>query len=72
MKANDKLSDSIFADSRAVPIEYAGRWIAWNFQGTRIVASGRTLQEAAAAAAETRPIFAKVPKAEIRFAGLHR
>lgn len=62
-------------ESPVVPVEYAGRWIAWNHQGTRIVASGRTLQEAAlaaVAAGETHPVFAKVPKAEARFVVLQR
>ena len=63
------------AEPPAVPVDYAGQWIAWNPHGTRIVASGHTLQEAAqaaAAAGETQPVFAKVPKAEVRFAGLQR
>ena len=30
----------------AVPRELAGRWIAWSADGRRIVASGRTLDEA--------------------------
>jgi hypothetical protein len=58
-----------------VPIEYAGKWIAWSKDGTRIVASGRTVQEvvdAAAAAGEADPIFNKVPKADVRFVGIQR
>jgi hypothetical protein len=61
--------------ARVVPREYAGLWIAWNHEGTRIVASGRSLDEAAAGAAasgEARPVFAKAPKAEVRFVGIHR
>jgi hypothetical protein len=60
---------------RIVPLEYAGLWIAWNQEGTRIVASGRTIDEAAesaAAAGETRPVFSKGPKADVRFVGIHR
>jgi hypothetical protein len=55
-----------------VPVEYAGRWIAWSRDGTRIVASGTTLDEAVQAAAnagEQEPVFAKVPKADVRFVG---
>jgi Family of unknown function (DUF5678) len=48
-----------------VPIQYAGQWIAWDQTGTRIVASGRTIDEAlrgAEAAGEKEPVLAKVPK----------
>lgn len=58
-----------------MPIDYAGQWIAWDHEGIRIVASGRTLEEAklaATAAGETQPIFAKVPKADVRFVGLEQ
>ena len=60
---------------RVVRLEYAGLWIAWNQEGTRMVAGGRTIDEAAkaaAAAGETRPVFAKAPKADLRFVGIHR
>jgi hypothetical protein len=63
------------AESPIVPLEYAGLWIAWNHEGTRIVASGRTFQEAegaAAAAGEADSMFAKAPKADVRFVGIHR
>lgn len=56
----------------AVPIEYAGRWIAWNRQRTKIVATGATLPEArqaAQAAGETAAVFAKAPRANVRFVG---
>jgi Family of unknown function (DUF5678) len=58
-----------------VPIEYAGKWIAWDKEKTRIVASGATLEDAARAAkaaGETEPSFAKAPRADIRFCGVHR
>jgi hypothetical protein len=58
-----------------VPIEYAGKWIAWDFQRTKIIASGRTIGEtvrAAEATGEKRPIFAKAPDARVRFIGGHR
>jgi hypothetical protein len=72
MITHEMLNDSTSAESPVVPIEYAGQWIAWNPQGTQIVASGRTIQDAAQAAAsagEMQPVFAKVPKADVRFAG---
>ena len=62
-------------ESPIVPLEYAGKWIAWNHEGTRIIASGRTVEEvvkAAAATGEADPMFAKVPRADARFVGLHR
>ena len=68
-------SEPRFSVPRVVPLQYAGLWIAWDYDGTHIVASGRTFEEvvnAAAAAGETRPVFAKVPKADVRFVGLHR
>jgi hypothetical protein len=73
MRNNDITDPSLAA--HAVPLEYAGHWIAWNHAGTRIVASGRTVQEAAQAAAtagEDRPVFAKVPKSDTRFVGLRQ
>jgi hypothetical protein len=58
-----------------VPIEYAGKWIAWNHEGTRIVASGRTFEEvvqAAKDAGELDPIFRKAPKADVRLVPFNR
>lgn len=58
-----------------VPASYAGKWIAWAADGAHIVAHGRTLKEVAKAAAEageTQAVFAKVPMANVRFAGLQR
>jgi hypothetical protein len=53
----------------SVPKKYSGKWIAWDFDRTRIVASGTTFAEAkqaAQAAGETRPILAKVPRSNVR------
>ena len=55
-----------------VPIEYAGNWIAWDFNETKIVASGRSYEEtlkAAKATGETPPVLEKVPGARVRFIG---
>jgi hypothetical protein len=52
-------------DGPTVPMQYAGMWIVWNFEGTRIITSGRTFEDAERAAkgnGETRPVFSKVPK----------
>lgn len=56
----------------SVPKEYSGKWIAWNFERTKIIASGRTWLEtkrAAEATGEKRPILAKAPRYEVRFVG---
>jgi hypothetical protein len=53
----------------AVPVKYAGRWLAWDHEETRILAAARTLAEAKAAAeaaGELRPVLAKAPLADVR------
>lgn len=55
-----------------VPKAYAGQWIAWDPQQTKIVASARTWQEAkqaAIAAGEPHPLLAKAPRPTVRFVG---
>lgn len=55
-----------------VPKEFAGRWIAWDREQTRIVATGRTFAEAKQAAdevGESEPLLAKAPRADVRFVG---
>lgn len=55
-----------------VPIEYAGQWIAWDHDHSRIIASGRTFAEARRAAiqkGEPDPLMDKVPSATVRFIG---
>lgn len=56
-----------------VPIEYAGKWIAWDHTMTKIVASGRTpaeVLEAAKKAGESHPILGKSPPAHVRMIGV--
>jgi hypothetical protein len=68
-------SETKLAERPIVPLEYAGKWIAWNHERTRIIASGRTVEEvvkAAADAGETDPMFDKAPKANVRFVGISR
>lgn len=55
-----------------VPIEYAGKWIAWDHAMTRIVASGATPREvlgAAKKAGESDPVLGKSPPANVRLIG---
>jgi Family of unknown function (DUF5678) len=55
-----------------VPKEYAGKWIAWDHEMTRIVASANSLTEVMAAAkdaGELDPILDKVPPANVRLIG---
>jgi hypothetical protein len=55
-----------------VPREYGGKWIAWNFEGTRILAAADDLtsaENAARNAGEDRPRLEKVPRADVRIVG---
>lgn len=55
-----------------VPRRYSGQWIAWSHDRSRIVANGRTYQEArkaAEVAGEPRAFLTKAPEAEMRFVG---
>ena len=55
-----------------VPIEYAGKWIAWDHAMTRIIASGTSLleaKEAAHKAGEPDPILGKAPPADVHLIG---
>jgi len=59
-------------EAPVVPLEYAGRWIAWDRDHTRIVASGPTFDaayQAAIAAGEPEPILGKAPQADLWFVG---
>lgn len=59
----------------AVPIEFAGKWIAWNATETHIIASGQSFDEAldaALAAGERDPVLTKVPRVDVRFVGGRR
>jgi hypothetical protein len=58
-----------------VPKELSGQWIAWNHDGTRIVATGNGLadaEKAAKQAGEEHPRFEKVPRANVRIIGAAR
>ena len=58
-----------------VPLEYCGKWIAWDFEETKIIASGDSYAEAKQAAeefGEKRPVLAKAPQADVRFIGGYR
>ena len=55
-----------------VPKKYAGKWIAYDFAETNIIASGRSYDEtltAAKATGEARPVLVKTPDAKVRFMG---
>jgi hypothetical protein len=59
-------------ETPVIPRECGGKWIAWNFERTRILATGRTFAEtkqAAEALGEARPVLAKAPRADVRFLG---
>lgn len=66
------MSDSIPPES--VPIEYAGKWLAWDFDETKILAAANSYSEAkqlAEAMGELRPVLVKAPDAQTRFIGSH-
>jgi hypothetical protein len=49
---------------QSMPLELAGRWVAWSSDGLRIIGSGKTLEEAeaaAAAAGEDDPMLEVAP-----------
>ena len=55
-----------------VPIEYAGKWIAWDHDMTRIVASGNSpteVLETAKKVGVSDPILDKSPRASVRLIG---
>lgn len=57
-----------------IPKEYAGKWIAWDREQKRIIASGRTFAEVRQAAmelGEPEPLMDKVPAADLRFVGMN-
>ncbi len=55
-----------FPDRRPpVPLGYAGQWLAWNKDHTKIVAHANTLREASELAAQrgcANPVFQKIPR----------
>jgi len=58
--------------TKGVPLEYAGKWVAWNSDHTEIVACSDNIQELwqmAKAQCIANPIFEKVPRADVRFMG---
>ncbi len=55
-----------------VPVEFGGKWVAWNAEHTRIVAHAETLQQLWLVVQEKQiddPVFEKVPRANVRFVG---
>lgn len=69
---NDSTTTNKLPRSPAVPRKYAGQWIAWDHEHSRIIASSTTYAEArnaALAAGENDPLLDKVPRADVRFVG---
>ncbi|MCA9211814.1 MAG: hypothetical protein KDB27_02020 [Planctomycetales bacterium] len=53
------------AKQQIVTKEYLGQWIAWNYEMTKIIASGRTFDEVKESAkdqGEASPVMEKVPR----------
>lgn len=58
--------------SKTVPIEFSGKWVAWNSDHSRIVAHAKSLQELWELVREQDiedPVFEKVPRAELSLRG---
>lgn len=62
-------------DSRVLkptPIEYAGKWVAWSSDHSKILAHSESIHELWQIAIANRladPIFEKVPRFDVRFVG---
>jgi hypothetical protein len=58
--------------SPVVPREYGGKWIAWNREGTRILAAAddlKTAEDAARKTGEQHPRLERVPRSDARVIG---
>ncbi|MDA0835212.1 MAG: DUF5678 domain-containing protein [Planctomycetota bacterium] len=59
--------------TNALPVEYTGKWIAWNSDHTRVVAHADELQELWQMVQHRDihdPIFEKVPRTDVLFVGM--
>ena len=59
--------------TKPVPIEYAGQWVAWTRDHSKILAHSDTIQELWRIVQERgikEPVFEKVPRADVRFVGM--
>lgn len=62
-----------FPKVTAVPVEYGGKWVAWNSDHSQIIAHSDTIQELWQVINERRipdAVFEKVPRADVRFVGM--
>lgn len=58
--------------AEVVPLEFGGKWLAWDDEGIKIVAAGdsaKEVQAAAEAAGVVDPILEKAPSANSSFVG---
>ena len=59
--------------TRSMPIEYAGKWVAWSSDHSQVVAHSDDIKELWRIVHERRiadPIFEKVPRSDTRFVGM--
>ena len=57
----------------AVPLELAGKWVAWTADHARIVAHSDTMQDLwqqVRHQSVADPIFEKIPRSDVRFVGM--
>jgi len=60
-------------NASTVPVEFAGKWVAWNSDHSRILASDQSLQALWKMAQEQDlqdPVFEKVPRTDVSFVGM--
>ena len=57
----------------SVPVEHAGKWVAWNADHSQILAHAESMQELWRIVHEreiSNPIFEKIPRTDVRFVGV--
>lgn len=60
-------------DTDAVPIEYSGKWVAWDSQLKQVVATAESMEALWQLVNDKKiekPVFEKVPNAYVRFVGM--
>ena len=59
--------------TQPVPVEYAGKWVAWLADHSQIVAHSESVRELWQIVHDRRiadPVFEKIPRADVRFVGM--
>jgi hypothetical protein len=62
-----------FTPGKPVPLEYAGKWVAWSSDHSQVVAHCDSIEELWRLVRERKisdPIYEKVPHSDVRFVGM--